>query len=86
MQLFTKVCVGWGLAGVEKTWCLAIHNLGASMVTWNDFQKINNIKHYAKQGEKLKKDWAGREKGGWGKGGYCIGEKTKCIVNGGIIK
>ena len=39
-----------------------------------------------KQGEKLKKDWAGREKGGWGKGGYCIGEKTKCIVNGGIIK
>ena len=28
------------------------------------------------QGEKLKKDWAGKEKGGWGKGGYSIGGKN----------
>ena len=38
------------------------------------------------QGEKLKKDWAGKEKGGWGKGGYSIGEKIICTVNGRIIK
>ena len=47
---------------------------------------ISPIWSITTQGEKLKKDWAGKEKGGWGKGGYSIGEKIICIVNGRIIK